>query len=387
MMFEYFPTNYPWSMATVMAVNAGGVISEIDEVLSNLRDIAGANDEKANQAWHDAWSKLGERNRRLAEVDANLNFNVSSGEKLLRAACYFMTAERMCKSNSPLRLKTYKKMLDCFNLGVRSLRDPVTRVEIPFKDTCLPGLFYPAQEYSKKSNSPCIIHFDGLDVMKEFLFLIGVPQQYARRGISTLLLDHPGVGEALRLKDLKLSPETEEPASAAVDYLESREDVDPKKIGVAGISLGGYYAPRAAGFESRLSCVVAWGAINDYGKITKDRLEGSGTNLSVSHWEEHMRWVLGASSREEIIDITGKMSLNEALINIRCPILVVHGESDRQIPLRLAEKTIEGAINSPRAELKVFRAEDGGVEHCQVDNCKLAIEYMSDWVAEVFKEN
>ena len=332
MMFEYFPTNYPWSMATVMAVNAGGVISEIDEVLSNLRDIAGANDEKANQAWHDAWSKLGERNRRLAEADANLNFNVSSGEKLLRAACYFMTAERMCKSNSPLRLKTYKQMLDCFNLGVRSLRDPVTRVEIPFKDTCLPGLFYPAQEYSKKSNSPCIIHFDGLDVMKEFLFLIGVPQQYARRGISTLLLDHPGVGEALRLKDLKLSPETEEPASAAVDYQESRDDVDPDKIGIAGISLGGYYAPRAAGFESRLSCVVAWGAINDYGKITKDRLEGSGTNLSVSHWEEHMRWVLGASSREEIIDITGKMSLNEALINIRCPILVVHGENDRQIP-------------------------------------------------------
>ncbi|SVB48937.1 uncharacterized protein METZ01_LOCUS201791 [marine metagenome] len=48
MMFEYFPTNYPWSMATVMAVNAGGVISEIDEVLSNLRDIAGTNDEKDN---------------------------------------------------------------------------------------------------------------------------------------------------------------------------------------------------------------------------------------------------------------------------------------------------------------------------------------------------
>ena len=87
------------------------------------------------------------------------------------------------------------------------------------------------------------------------------------------------------------------------------------------------------------------------------------------------------------MEITGKMSLNEALINIRCPILVVHGENDRQIPLRLAEKTIGGAINSPRAELKVFRAEDGGVEHYQVDNCKLAIEYMSDWVAEIFNEN
>ena len=136
-----------------------------------------------------------------------------------------------------------------------------------------------------------------------------------------------------------------------------------------------------------MSCVVAWGAINDYGAITQDRLEGSGTNLSVSHWEEHMHWVFGTSSREELLEITSKMSLDVALTNIRCPILIMHGEKDRQIPLRIAEKKIEGEINSPRAELKVFREEDGGVEHCQVDNCNLAIEYMTDWVADVFNEN
>ena len=97
-----------------------------------------------------------------------------------------------------------------------------------------------------------------------------------------------------------------------------------------------------------------------------------------------MHWVLGTSTRKEIVEITNKMSLDEALTKILCPILVMHGENDRQIPLRMAEKTIEGAINSPRAELKVFKKEDGGVEHCQVDNCKLAIEYMTDWVADVF---
>ena len=387
MMFEYFPTNYPWSMATVMAINAGGTISEIDEVLSNLRGISESNDDEANEAWHNAWSKLGERNKRLAENDTNLNFNISAGQKLLRAAVYFMTAERMCKSNSSLRLETYKKMLDCFNIGTARLRDRVKRVEIPYKNTQLPGLFYPSNLNSEDSKAPCIIHFDGLDVMKEFIYLIGVPQEYARRGISTLLLDHPGVGEALRLQDLKLTPNTEEPASAAVDYLETRKDVDTNKIGIAGISLGGYYAPRAAGFENRLKCVVAWGAINDYGEITKNRLNGSGTNLSVSHWEEHMHWVLGTSNREQIIEITNQMSLDEALTKILCPILVMHGENDRQIPLTTAEKTIEGAINSSRADLKVFKQEDGGVEHCQVDNCKLAIEYMTDWVADVFNRN
>ncbi|MBW2370139.1 MAG: alpha/beta hydrolase, partial [Deltaproteobacteria bacterium] len=41
------------------------------------------------------------------------------------------------------------------------------------------------------------------------------------------------------------------------------------------------------------------------------------------------------------------------------------------------------AINSPNKELKIFTPEDGGIEHCQVDNNLLGIEYISDWVAEV----
>jgi dienelactone hydrolase len=384
MMFEYFPENYPWSMAAMMAVNAGAVMSEVDEVLRNLKDVAVRNDDDANQSWQDAWSKLGERSERLAKMDAEKNRRISAGEKYLRAAIYFMTAERMGKSNSPERLVTYKKMLHCFELGTQNVQAPVTKVQVPFRDTFLPALFYQAQNTTENSPAPCIIHFDGLDVMKEYLYLTGLSAEYARRGISTLLLDHPGVGEALRLQDLKLTPNTEEPASAAIDYLESRADVDSDKIGIAGISLGGYYAPRAAGFESRISCVVAWGSINDYGTITRGRLDGSGTNLSVSHWEDHMHWVLGTSTREEIINFTDEMDLDEALANIRCPLLILHGENDRQIPVAMAKKTAAGAVNSPAVELKIFTEEEGGVEHCQVDHSSLAIEYMADWVAEVF---
>ena len=95
-----------------------------------------------------------------------------------------------------------------------------------------------------------------------------------------------------------------------------------------------------------------------------------------------MNWVLGTSSREGILDVTSRMSLEKALPNIRCPFLILHGESDRQIPLQMAQKTIDAAINSPHAELKVFTSETGGVEHCQVDNAKIAVEYMADWVAE-----
>jgi hypothetical protein len=251
-MFEYFPDNYPWSMAALMTLNAGAVMSEIDEACRDLKPLAGANDDAANDAWHANWSAMGDRNERLAKVDEAAGKNLSAGEKWLRAAVYYMTAERMCKSDNPQRFETYKHMLSCFRSGVEQRGDNMEWVEVPYKDTSLPAIFVPAQNVSPGDpNPPCLIHFDGLDVMKEFLYLSGVAREYNRRGVSVLLVDHPGVGEALRLRDLKLFPEVEVPASAAVDYLETRPDVDANRIGIAGISLGGYYAPRAAGFEHR----------------------------------------------------------------------------------------------------------------------------------------
>ena len=380
-MFEYFPDNYPWSMAALMTLNAGAVMSEIDEACRDLKPLAGANDDAANEAWHANWSAMGERNERLAKADEAAGNSLSAGEKYLRAAIYFMTAERMCKSHDPQRIETYKRMLACFSRGVEQRGDTMEWVEVPYKDTALPALFVPAQ--TSEPNPPCLIHFDGLDVMKEFLYLSRVPHEYNRRGVSVLLVDHPGVGEALRLRDLKLFPEVEVPAAAAVDYLESRADVDSNRIGIAGISLGGYYAPRAAGFEHRLKCCVAWGAIWDWGPITEGRIDGTGTALSVSHWEEHMNWVFGTQSADEFLDIARRMTLAEAVPNIQCPLLVVHGVGDRQIPLEMAHNTVDNATGSPRADLKIFGPEDGSVEHCQCDNGKLAVEYMTDWVAEV----
>ena len=49
----------------------------------------------------------------------------------------------------------------------------------------------------------------------------------------------------------------------------------------------------------------------------------------------------------------------------------------------MAPNTVANASNSPRADLKIFGPEDGGVEYRPCDNGKLAVEYMTDWVAEV----
>jgi dipeptidyl aminopeptidase/acylaminoacyl peptidase len=92
--------------------------------------------------------------------------------------------------------------------------------------------------------------------------------------------------------------------------------------------------------------------------------------------------VFGKNTLEEAMAVTRKMTLAEAAKEITCPLLVVHGENDRQIPLWHAEKTIETAINCKDKELKVFHLADGGAEHCGADNGSLIIDYITDWVAE-----
>src|SRR5262249_24114336 len=95
-MFEYFPNNYPWSLAVMSALNRGGQISEVDEAGGSLREIAARkNDQAAQDAWLQSWMKLAERVERLGDIDAQAGHPLSAGRKYMRAGLYYLLAERM----------------------------------------------------------------------------------------------------------------------------------------------------------------------------------------------------------------------------------------------------------------------------------------------------
>ncbi|OGO14755.1 MAG: hypothetical protein A2Z02_06975, partial [Chloroflexi bacterium RBG_16_48_7] len=266
--------------------------------------------------------------------------------------------------------------LGTFKKGIELSRAPVEFVEVPFQNTSLPALFIPALG---RGRAPCMIHFNGGDGLKELLYFV-TNHEYRRRGISLLIVDHPGVGEALRLRNLYTGPDTEIPAGACVDYLETRPDVDPNRIGIVALSLGGYYAPRAAAFEKRLKCCIAWGACWDFGKFATMVATGQMGSKTVGAFQ--LMFIFGKDTFEEALEIAKKMTLEGVANKITCPLLVLHAEKDRLSSLEEAEQTIAAAVNSPKRMLKVFTPDEGGVEHCQADNNPMAVEYMSDWVAE-----
>jgi dipeptidyl aminopeptidase/acylaminoacyl peptidase len=379
-MFEYFPNNYTWSLAVMSALNRGGQIAEIDEACRSLKEAAGikalGGDVVAQNAWFESWTKMAERVERLAQADEQAGNLLSAGRKYLRCGLYFQLAERMPSHKDPRRVVAYKKGIAAYERGLKFRKEPVEYVQVPYEGTTLPAIFMKAPGAEK---APCMVHFNGLDLTKEIVYS-AIADEFKRRGVSVLIVDHPGVGAALRLQNLPSGPDTERSASACVDYLETRSDVDMNNIGIIALSLGGYYAPRAAAFEPRFKCCVAWGAIFDYGHAVESRLKGNG-EPSVPGYAEHVNWVFGTDSFAETLKIVKQMTLEPIAHQIRCSLLVVHGENDRQIPLWHAEKTIEAAVNSPDKELKVFSLFDGGAEHCGADNSTMVVDYMTDWVA------
>ena len=382
-MFEYFRENYTWNLAFMSALYSGGALSEMDEACRPLKEASVRNDVFAQQAWYESWKKLAERVEKLALTHEEAGQYLSAGRKYLRASIYYFAAERMPSHRDPRKVQTYRQALSAFKKALQLRQEPVEWVEVPFQGKSLPALFSKAPV---KGPAPCMVHFDGFDMMKEVLYL-RTADDFRRRGISLLLVDHPGVGEALRLRGMRSGPDTEVPAAACVDYLEKRSDVDAKRIGIVANSLGGYYAPRAAAFEKRFKCCVAWGAIWEFGELISKQVIGTGGEPSVPAVAEHTMWVFGKNTVEEAIAVANQLTLEGVADKITCPLLIMHGENDRQVPLWRAEKTNEAAVNSPGRKLKVFTLAEGGAEHCQADNYSMAVDYMADWVAEILGGN
>lgn len=380
-MFKYFPTNYVWNLSVDLALEMGARIGEIEVMCAPLQEAARAPDAAGTQAFRETWVRMADRLCALAAEDEQHARLLSAGEKLRRASSYLLTAERLQAHDAPGRAELYRRQLDLFAKGSRLLGERVERVEIPYEGRHLAALYRPADGLRPGERAPLLVQLNGLDSTKEMKDLVGLPRWLARRGVSSLVVDQPGSGEALRLQRLTARYDAEHWASRVVDYLQTRSDVDPRRIGCEGVSLGGYYCPRAVAFEPRFAAGVCWGANHDWRDVQKRRLQKEG-EFPVPHYWAHVCWVWGASDIDDFMRIAENVHLDGVVEKIRVPFLVTHGEKDAQIPLHWAERTYAQLVNSPRRELKVFTEREGGVQHSSFDNSINAGHYIADWVAQ-----
>jgi hypothetical protein len=380
-MFQYFPTNYVWSLSTMIALTHGGNIGEVDAMCAPLRDAALAGDDPGTIAFYEAWKNGADQLVSLADEDMAKGHWLSAGEKYSRSGLYYGIAERMQAHGFANRLEIYKRSLDLFELGRKLTRENCMRVEIPYQGEHLSGLYVRADGIAPGARAPIVVVMNGLDSTKEMLQKSVMGTMFSKRGLSTLFVDQPGTGEALRLHGIPAVYNTEIWATPIIDWLEKLPEVDAGRIGALGVSLGGYYCPRAVAFEPRFACGAVWGANHDWREVQQARMKREGEN-PVPHYWKHVQWVFGAKDMGDFLEKASAMHLNGILDRVRVPFLVTHGENDRQIALKYAHDTFDQLINCPKKDLLIFTAREGGVEHSSLDNPLNAGNQIADWLAE-----
>jgi dienelactone hydrolase len=376
-LFEYFP-NYIWNLSLAIAMESGATIGEIMDVVLPVKDAANDGPDKGTQVFMASWNAKADTLIGLADEDQARGRSFSAGAKLQRAALYLYNGERMLAHGAPGRIEAFKKAGATFAKAMKLSGENCERVEIPIEGGMMPAYYTRA---GGEGPHPVVVFCNGLDSNKELLYWTQLPKALARRGISTLCVDQPGTGETLRLQNIPATFDSERWASKAVDWLEARSEVDPKRIGMTGISLGGHYVPRAVAYEPRFASAAVWGANHNWAEVQQKRIRREGEN-PVPHYWAHVMWVFGASDMDDFLAKAEGMNLNGHMDRIKVPFLVTHGENDQQIGVEYAHQAYAQLTNSPKAELKIFTPREGGVEHVGADNMSYGRDYLADWFAD-----
>jgi pimeloyl-ACP methyl ester carboxylesterase len=309
--------------------------------------------------WLEAWCANGDMHAALAAEAESRGRWLTAGQAWLRAALSYHFAKFVWVLDMERHRGATDKSVAALRRAHRFLDPTAERIEIPFEGTRMVGnLRRPAAV----ERSAVVLLLPGLDSTKEEFF--NWENVFLQRGIATFSLDGPGQGETGY--DLPLRPDYEVASAAAVDALSQRPELDPDRLGVVGVSMGGYYAARAAAFDHRIRAAVTVGGPYESGSRFDTRPEISrAAFIQYSH----------ADTPEHARKIANRMTLEGVLHTLVQPLLVIFGRQDRLVPYEQAERV---AREAPHAELVMY--EEGN--HVCNNLPYLYQPLAGDWMAE-----
>jgi dipeptidyl aminopeptidase/acylaminoacyl peptidase len=312
--------------------------------------------------WCREWGRTAAAYERLAQRAEQQGRTLTAAGAWRRAALCWHWGKFLFTEYPDEQRAAHERTVACYARGARALEPPAERVEIPYQSTRLAAyLRLPAGGRPV----PAVVMVPGLDSVKEELQ--ATAEYLLRRGLATLAVDGPGQGEAEY--ELPIEPAYERVVTACFDWLERRPEADPERLGVFGVSLGGYYAARAAAFEPRARATVALA-----GPYSFDRGFEQLPVLTRAAFQRRS----GATSPEAARERAAALTLAGVADRITAPLLVVFGRLDRIIAASHAERL---AAEAPGAELAMF--EDGN--HGLTNHVFESRSLMADWLAEHLK--
>jgi dipeptidyl aminopeptidase/acylaminoacyl peptidase len=290
------------------------------------------------EQWCEAWCARGAVHYGLADQALDAGYTLTAGAHLTRAALCFHFAKFVFVNDYDQMRAAHRRAVECRHRALPYIDPPGERVAIPHDGKQLYGIL---RKPAGAARPPLLIMCMGLDSAKEEMD--SNESVFLDRGMATLTFDGPGQGEAEY--DLPIRGDYEEAVRSVVDWVQTRGDVDAARIGLWGVSLGGYYAPRAAAFEKRIKACIALSGPYDWAGIWPALPDLT---------REAFRVRSKCKTEEEARRKASTLSLAGVAEKITCPLFVVAGKLDRLVPWQEGER--------------LAREAKGPVEFCLIDD-------------------
>ena len=309
--------------------------------------------------------------------------------RLINSAAYLRAAEFFVKHDSPEKLAIYREYREAFYNALPE--EKIARFEVPYS-----GSFLPAMELNPDDRSPkgTILLFGGFDSLIEEFFVIWKYLSVA--GYRVIAFEGPGQGAALKLYDRTADHDWEKPVAAVLNYFQV------ERAALIGISMGGYWAIRAAAFEPRISQVVSWSPVYDW----MEQIPGFAQRLVflALKWEGMMNATIRLRMRlfpildhavRQAMDLVRKdqpidavrwmLGMNKSHLSserVTQDVLLVGGENDAFQPVRLLRKQEAALVQARSVTTRIFTRAEHADQHCQMGNLNLALREITAWLDE-----
>ena len=353
---------------------SGGLdVGEVFEIASHITD--GDAD-----SWIDAFEKQGHLLNNQAEVWAARNWKRAAGEMRLKAFAAYRSAWQFAAPDETFK-RLYALHRDAFSSAMRELALPAHFFEAPYAGKTLPGLFLA----NPRPDAPVVLVIGGADTCFEDLFL-SIGRNLFDRGYSVAIADLPGQG-ATANEGMHWETEAERPISAVIDVLIDGFGARPGRIALIGMSLGGYFVARAAGYESRLATVIASTPFPNPNELfalsvraaTSDVLRTP--SMAAKRSYQVALWKAGAADPAHFVAKTAGMIADPARVTV--PFLSVLGGGDSPVFAEQAKRW-HREIRSVRKSFILLDAATGADGHCQANNRLRLAQEAGGWIDDIF---
>lgn len=333
------------------------------------------------RSWVKSFEQFGQNLEELAERWREAGWMFQAAQSSLKAFASYRSAWQFAALGTEFE-RLYARHQSNFRKAIDGLGIQATFFDVPFRDKALPGLYL----QNEQKDAPVILIVGGADTCFEEIFL-SFGRHVLEHGYSVAMVDLPGQGLTMQ-QGLHWEVATELPISAVVDELVQRFNAVPGRIGLLGYSLGGYFAARAAGFETRFGAVVASTPLPNVGigfpGLVKRwlREESAGQLSSATKRNiEVMYWKMGASSPDEFIEKARGMIADPGIVDVPFLSIVGSGEGEG---FKSDARAWHENIRSERKKFVELDAATGADGHCQAANRLRLVQEMCGWLNTIF---